>query len=74
MGKSKKVPLAIAGTVLGILALRALRERRSESTDAEPRETEQEDPESATEHAMAAVEHTRQAAEKTKGRLPRTTT
>jgi uncharacterized membrane protein len=43
MGKSKKVPLAIAGTVLGILALRALRERRSESIDTEVARTEDAD-------------------------------
>lgn len=73
MGKQKKVPLVIAGTVLGIVALLAMRKRRTENTESEPREAKKEGPETAIEHAKVAVEHTRQAAGKTKEELPRRT-
>lgn len=72
MGKLKKAPLVIGGTVAGIVAIRSVRRRRSKSSEDEPREEKPQGPETATEHAKVAVEHTRQAAEKTKKSLPRT--
>ncbi len=82
MGKLKKAPLIIGTAVVGIVAFRSLRKRRSSDTEAEPREENREDPdtatenreapETATENAKAAVEHARQAAHQTKNSLPRT--
>lgn len=81
MGKLKKAPLIVIGTVVGIVTLRTVQKRRSKDTEAEPQETEdaeaepqetEEDVETATDHAKAVVERTRRAARKTKQNLPRT--
>lgn len=73
MGKLKRIPLVIAGTVAGILALRTVRKRRSKTVETEQQVETQDTPETATEHAKAAVEHARMAVEKTREDLPQTT-
>lgn len=70
MGKLKKAPWIIATTLVGIVALRSVRERQSKNTEAELQEAKQKAPETATEHTKAAIEHARQAAKKTKTSVP----
>jgi GAF domain-containing protein len=73
MGKLKRIPLVIAGTLAGIVALRSVRKRRSETVETEQQAETQDTPETATEHAKAAIEHARLAVEKTREDLPETT-
>jgi uncharacterized membrane-anchored protein YhcB (DUF1043 family) len=74
MGKLKKGAAVIGGTVVGIVTLRALRNRRSKNKESdveeklEAAEEEVEEAEAgletAAEHATAAVEHAGAAAKK----------
>ena len=60
--------LAVVGIVVGIVTLRAFRQRRAKKADAESETTAEEpEPETASEHAAAAAEHARLAAKKAAG-------
>lgn len=68
MATLKTALLVLGGTLTAIVTVRAVKKRRSEDPEDEPREENA--PETATEHARAAVEHTREAARKTKQGAP----
>lgn len=63
MGKIKKSLVAVGAGVIGLVTLRAVRNRRSEDDEAVEAETEEAEAElqTAAEHAAAAVGHAGEA-------------